>query len=72
MKSPHGFIKTAGRGSAYCTKGGRFWIIKVQSKWHLVQMGNKSEGVEQCTIGKFNTLAEAGAFYRENEAVGNN
>jgi hypothetical protein len=65
MKSPHGFIKTAGRGSAYCTKGGAFWIVKVQSKWHLVQMGNKSKGVEQCTVGRFKTLTDAAQHYRE-------
>jgi hypothetical protein len=65
MKSPHGFIKTAGRGSAYCTKGGAFWIVKVQSKWHLVQMGNRSEGVEQCTVGRFKTLTDAAQHYHD-------
>ncbi len=68
MKSPYGFIKTAGRGSAYHTKGGRFWIIKVKSKWHLVQMGNKSEGVEKCTLGAFSTLTATVEYFKKEVA----
>jgi len=65
VKSPAGFIKSASSGSAYYTLGGTFWIVKVQSKWKLVQMGNKSEGVEQCTVGRFKTLTDAARHYRE-------
>lgn len=64
MRSPRGFIKTASSGSSYYTHGGTFWIVKVQSKWKLVQMGN-GEGVEQCTVGTFKTLTDAAQHYRE-------
>lgn len=66
-KSPHGFIKTASRGSAYYTKGGGYWIVKVQSQWHLIRMGVPAEGLERQTLGVFKTLTEAGNFYKENK-----
>lgn len=69
MKSPVGFIKTAGRGSAYCTKGGKFWIIKVQSKWHLVQMAVPAEGIERNTLGVFNTLTATAEYFKKEVAA---
>jgi hypothetical protein len=63
MRSPNGWIKTARRGSAYCTHGGHYWISKVQGKWVLLQMSNKSLDREQKVFGYFNTLTEAAAFY---------
>ena len=64
MRSPYGFIRTAGRGSAYCTIGGAFWIIKSRSKWHLVQMARPAEGIERRTLGVFNTLAAAAEDFK--------
>lgn len=64
MRSPHGFIKTAGRGSAYATQGGAHWIIKTGSTWHLWQMGHKGEGRERELLGTFPTLTLAADFYR--------
>jgi hypothetical protein len=65
MRSPYGWIKTAGRGSAYCTQGGRHWIIKTGGRWLLMQMGNQAEGRERLLIAYFPTLTAAAAFYRD-------
>ena len=69
MRSPYGFIKTATRGSSYCTSGGAYWIIKHGSVWHLWQMGNKSEGRERLLLGKFASLTEAAAHYKKEVAA---
>ena len=63
-RSPYGWIKTSGRGSAYCTQGGAHWIVKTGARWHLVQMGNRSEGREQATLGRFPTRTAAVEFYK--------
>lgn len=65
MRTPYGFIKTAGRGSAYCTQGGLHWIVKVSRNWHLIEMGNKTEGRERQLLGTFPTLTMAADFYRK-------
>jgi hypothetical protein len=64
MRSPYGWIKTSGRGSAYCTQGGRHWIVKVGSQWHLVQMGSQKEGRERKTLGRFPTMTAAADYYK--------
>lgn len=63
MRSPYGFIKTAKRGSAYCTQGGGYWIVKGPGAWHLWQMGNKAEGRERELLGAFRTLTDAAEHY---------
>jgi hypothetical protein len=64
MRSPYGWIKTAGRGSAYTTRRGRYWIVKVGSQWHLIQMGSKVEGREQQTLGRFPTMTAAADYFK--------
>ena len=58
------FIKTAGRGSAYCTRGGGYSIIKTGSRWHLFQMGSAAEGRKHETVGMFSSLGDAVTYYR--------
>lgn len=59
------FIKMAGRGSAYCTRGGGYWIIKTGSLgWHLFKMGSAVEGRERETVGIFPSLGDAVTYYR--------
>jgi hypothetical protein len=62
MRSPYGFISTG--GSAYCTKGGAYWIIKASGSWHLLQMGHPGEGRERRLLGKFRTMTAAADYYR--------
>lgn len=69
MKTPYGFIKTAGRGSAYCTQGGRHWIVKASGGWHLIQMGSQVEGRARELIGVFPTLTAAAEFYQQEVAA---
>ena len=64
MRAPYGWIKTAGRGSAYCTPGGRHWIVKGTGRWYLYQMGNKAEGRERRVLGTFPTMTAAAEFYK--------
>ena len=59
------FIKTAGKGSAYCTRGGGFWILKSAGVWHLIRMARPAEGIERETLGRFRTLRDAVAAYGE-------
>lgn len=58
------FIKTARRGSAYCTRGGGYWIVKIGSRWHLLQMASAAEGRERETVGMFPSLGDAVTYYR--------
>jgi hypothetical protein len=62
------FIKTAGRGSAYCTRGGGCWIIRTGRSWHLLRMARPTEGVERETLGMFPTLGDAVTHYRRDIA----
>jgi hypothetical protein len=57
------FIKTARRGSSYCTRGGGFWIIRSGSRWSLVRMARPTEGIARECLGRFGTLTEAVAYY---------
>ena len=58
------FIKTSGRGGAYCTRGGGHWIIKSGSRWHLIRMARPADGIERETLGIFRTREQALAHYR--------
>jgi hypothetical protein len=69
MKSPHGWIKTAGTGSAYCTKGGGYWIAKKSGQWILLQMSNQSLGREKINYGAFPTLTAAVEYYKNEVAA---
>jgi hypothetical protein len=62
------FMKTSGRGGAYCTKGGDYWIIKSGSSWHLIQMARPDLGRERQRLGVFATREKALAYYREEVA----
>lgn len=64
MRSPHGWIKTAGRGSAYYIPHSGFWIVRNGSTWRLFRMENKSLGRERKDHGAFPTLTAAAEFYR--------
>jgi hypothetical protein len=61
----HPFMKTCGRGSAYCTRGGAHWILKRGSSWHLFRMGRPADGIAQETLGRFPTLGAAVTYYKE-------
>lgn len=50
-------------GKAYCTKGGRWWILRRGSAWNLVSLDRHSAG-QPSTVGRFTTLTAAVAFYR--------
>lgn len=65
MKSPRGFIKTAGRGSAYRSVTGTHWIKKLGTKWHVIEMRESSEGRKPVTIAEFKTMTDAAQHYRE-------
>lgn len=64
MRSPFGFIKTAKRGSAYSTRDGQFWLIKVQGAWHLIQPGSTQENRERRLVGIFPTMTAAADYYQ--------
>lgn len=63
MRSYQGFIKASRRGSVYYSTVGKCWIKKIDSKWHLIQMGG--EGIKPVTVAEFKTLANAARYYRE-------
>lgn len=63
------FIKTAGRGSAYCTRGGGYWIIRTGRSWHLLRMARPADGIERETLGMFPTLGDAVTYYRTEVAA---
>jgi hypothetical protein len=65
MRSPNGWIKTARRGSSYCTQGGHYWIAKNSGKWVLVQMSNQSLGREKIVYGTFPTLTAAVEYFNK-------
>lgn len=58
------FMKPSVRGSSYCLRGGRWWIHRSGSTWHLICLDR-----EPTTVARFSTLAAAARHYREFEAA---
>jgi hypothetical protein len=58
------FIKTAGRGSAYCTRGGGYWIARTGRYWVLMRMARPADGIAREVLGRFATLGDAVTYYR--------
>lgn len=64
-KSPYGWMKTARRGSAYRSYDGKYWIVKMDGSWVLLQMSNQATGRDREVFGKFNTLTAAAEYFKK-------